>query len=127
LLRRLFTERGYRVVVAPDIEKAQALLRSRPLLGAILADRRRDADYLPLIRWIRRGAQTTGLPVLTLIREQNVELAVAAQDAGSDLALFTPIDLSFLVSSMAALIRRAHGAYSAESVDDEDIATGTSA
>jgi DNA-binding response OmpR family regulator len=115
------------VAIAPDMEKAMALLRSRPLLGAILADRRREAEYLPLIRWIRNDPQTTALPVLTLIRDQNIELAIDAQDAGCDLALFTPVDLSFLVSSMNALIRRAHGDYAAEVADDDELATGTSA
>jgi DNA-binding response OmpR family regulator len=107
LLRRLFQSRDYRVTIAVNEDAAFGVVkRTRPDV-VVISDRRKDSHCARLTRRIRDAPGLAAVGVLTLVRNEDMELAVRCYEAGADTVLFTPTDLDFLCLTVQAVLRRA--------------------
>jgi DNA-binding response OmpR family regulator len=106
VLCRLFEEAGLVVGVAADGETAVLSMVRRPPRAVVLSEDLPDGSSITLVRWLRDHAGD-GLPVLLLSTTGSVETAVRAYDAGADMVVSKPVDLTLLGRKLAALLRRA--------------------
>lgn len=98
LVSALAARAGWRTIIAPEPEVAIATLGTRDgmMLDAILIDR--ADDVAPLIVELR--ARRPALPILMLMANTSVELAVAAMRAGASDFLVKPIAPDRLLAAL---------------------------
>jgi DNA-binding response OmpR family regulator len=103
---------GFAVDHAETAERAKAALHSESIDLAIVDIGLPREDGLQLLRDLRRRGR--GLPILMLTARDGLSDRVTALDLGADDYLTKPFQVEELLARCRALVRRAHGAASAE-------------
>lgn len=104
LLRRLLTDAGYQVDVAPDGQRGLHLALTRAY-DVLLLDRRLPAiEGLDLLSRLRASGIST--PTLVLSALSHPADRVAGLDAGAEDYLGKPFDVEELLARLRALLRR---------------------
>lgn len=105
LLRPHLEHLGYRVSLARTLAEARAVLgdRSAPLDALLLDLHLPDGSGLELLRELRRGAATRGLPVIVLTAEGEDRVLGEVEALGAAL-LTKPFSPSKLTARIAGLL-----------------------
>lgn len=99
---------GFDVDETGDGEMGRQLLESKPYDLVILDWMLPSLSGLELCRWMRkRGAQSSGLPILFVTAKTEPEHVATGLDAGADDYLTKPFDTLVLMARVNALLRRA--------------------
>ncbi|HEX4601878.1 MAG TPA: response regulator [Gemmatimonadales bacterium] len=104
LLRPHLERLGYRVSLARTLADARSVLadRTQSLDGLLLDLHLPDGSGLDLLRELRGGAATQGLPVIVLTAEGEERILGEAEDLGATLLTkpFSPTKLSARIAHM---------------------------
>jgi DNA-binding response OmpR family regulator len=104
LLRPHLERLGYRVSLARTLADARSVLadRTQSLDGLLLDLHLPDGSGLDLLRELRSGAATQGLPVIVLTAEGEERILGEAEDLGATLLTkpFSPTKLSARIAHM---------------------------
>lgn len=111
-IQRALSREGYAVDHVESAERAKVALQAESFDLAIVDIGLPREDGLQLVREIRRKGM--GLPILMLTARDGLSDRVTALDLGADDYLTKPFQVAELLARCRALVRRAHGAASAE-------------
>jgi phosphoserine phosphatase RsbU/P len=83
MLSGMLRQEGIATLNAATVQNARSLAASEPFDLAVLDVNLPDGNGLDLCRWVRQQPHCTGIPVLMLSSEQDVQTKVAGFDAGA--------------------------------------------
>jgi DNA-binding response OmpR family regulator len=106
LVRYNLEKEGFRVVTAPDGEKALERIRSSPPALVVLDLLLPKLDGLAVCREMRKDPRTQAVPVLMLTARSEEMDKLAGFEAGADDYLTKPFSPRELVARVKALLRR---------------------
>jgi len=106
LIKYNLEKEGFRVVTAPDGEKALERIRSAPPSLVVLDLLLPKLDGLAVCREMRRDPRTRAVPVLMLTARSEEMDKLAGFEAGADDYLTKPFSPRELVARVKALLRR---------------------